>query len=301
MRVNLLGKDNAHGLTRDRDLLSELFERAGHEVRRVDYFEMAPVAEVNVHVDLVSSHNDRRAGVNVNIPNLERKAPSTRWLEQTAHHAIWTKSRAAHDVLRSIGIAATYTGFFSADIRDRSIKKEPFALHLRGGAWQRGTDALFDVYRTRTGLPPLVVVSCEPLKNVPPGVIVYVRTMPEVEIRSLLNRARFCFWPAEVEGWGHGIVEALLCEAVVITTDADPMNVHVRPEFGELVPGRVERADLVDLCHVDRAKLGDAIKSVTSMRDEDLARRGVIGRAHALERNRAGRAAILRALDEVTR
>jgi glycosyltransferase involved in cell wall biosynthesis len=54
-------------------------------------------------------------------------------------------------------------------------------------------------------------------------------------LRRLQNESEIHVIPSQAEGYGHIIGEGMSCGAVVVTTDAPPMNELVTPERGALV------------------------------------------------------------------
>jgi glycosyltransferase involved in cell wall biosynthesis len=97
----------------------------------------------------------------------------------------------------------------------------------------KGTSLVVDAWRQNPGLPPLTIVSKDPL-NVPEHVTV-IESPSDTELDRLMNEAQIHLCPSAAEGWGHYITEAMSVGAVVITTDASPMNEHIRPEWGYLL------------------------------------------------------------------
>ena len=57
----------------------------------------------------------------------------------------------------------------------------------------------------------------------------------DAELRRLQNANRYHLCLSETEGFGHYLVEAMSAAAVVITTDAAPMNELVQPDRGVLI------------------------------------------------------------------
>jgi len=69
--------------------------------------------------------------------------------------------------------------------------------------------------------------------------------LDDTAYRRLQNEHRFHVCPSQTEGYGHYLVEAMSCEAVVITLDAEPMNELVATGRGVLVPAHATgRQDL---------------------------------------------------------
>ena len=56
------------------------------------------------------------------------------------------------------------------------------------------------------------------------------------KIRELMNECQFHLCPSECEGFGYYIVEGISCKALVLATDAPPMNEHISKEIGILIP-----------------------------------------------------------------
>lgn len=86
------------------------------------------------------------------------------------------------------------------------------------------------------------------------------------ELRLVQNRHGVHLCPSEAEGFGHTLVEAMSCGAVVITTDGPPMNEMVTPDRGALVRyGRTGRQRLGTNYFVDVDALEKSIVSVMAM------------------------------------
>ena len=145
----------------------------------------------------------------------------------------------------------------------------------------KGTEDLIMAWAKHPDWPELVIVQ-DPSMPRPevPGNITLMRTyMDRDELRRLQNVCGIHLCPSRSEGWGHYISEALSCGAVVITTDAPPMNEVVDETCGYLVPyGRSAERHL-GLCYfVDGEMLEGCIGRALAMDDDSKARMGQAAR-----------------------
>lgn len=299
MRLNLLSRETRHGLTRDVELLRDVFEGAGHSCAFVEWPRRAEPADVNVHVELLSIANMGAARWNVAIPNPERMRPA--WLKLLRDFdAVWSKCVHTDTIVQSLGAPSTLTGFVARDLRDRSVRKARFALHVRGGSPTRGTDRVLEAWSAfGRDLPELVIVSADPIKAPSPHVRVFAGRCSEMHLRWLMNAARFYVCPSSAEGWGHTIPEALSTGAVVVTTDASPMREHVRSDFAALLPAARNDSGPFVKHDVAATEIASQVLRFAAMSDSKLDYLGDEARAFTLERTRAGRRAILDALEEM--
>jgi len=123
-----------------------------------------------------------------------------------------------------------YVGFEARDLYHPEIPRENKFLHLAGGSEFKNTEAVIQAWKNGNWAYkpfPLTVVTlqkkwqalCEDVDNV-----TWIPRVNEDELVQLMNSHRFHLMPSAYEGFGHAIHEGLGCGALVLTTDAPPMN-----------------------------------------------------------------------------
>jgi glycosyltransferase involved in cell wall biosynthesis len=111
-----------------------------------------------------------------------------------------------------------------------------------------------------------------------------------MQLRRMQNAHRFHLCPSEAEGFGHYLVEALGIGAVVLATDAAPMNELVTPRRGVLIPyTRSRREGLVEHALVDETGIEQAVSQAMAMSDDECDQLGARARAFFVENDRAFR------------
>ena len=90
--------------------------------------------------------------------------------------------------------------------------------------------------------------------------------MTDDALRASQNSHGVHVCPSEAEGFGHSIVEGMSCRALVITTDAPPMNEIVTRERGLLARYTHARPQRWGIAYsIDPAALTEAIDAVLVM------------------------------------
>jgi glycosyltransferase involved in cell wall biosynthesis len=263
--VNLVVRDNGLGLTRDAQLLATALKTNGCEVhitslgeadeqnrwrhgrgRRVWFSHLRHAwaklrgrarFDLNIMFEHLWPLHLPLARINVALPNPE-------WFDSkdAAHLGridhVWAKTRHAQTLFQRLGRETTYVGFDSDDHYDASIPRARQFFHLAGGSRIKGTERLLDVWRKHPEWPMLTVLQ-NPACATPAAPQANIRHLTEYvsadALRELENAHAFHVCLSEAEGWGHYIVEAMGVGAVVIATDAAPMNEFIDAERGLLV------------------------------------------------------------------
>lgn len=287
LTVNLITRDNGVGLSTDLRLLTDIFTAAGHDVAFVDWTSRSMRhCHVGVFLELWNPRLVPWAVQTVGIFNLEW-FPG-RWQMALARTGqLWAKSREAHEFYVSRGYRSTLTGFASRDMYQPTVLRENRVLHLKGHSDLKGTETVLEAWRRHPGLPPLTIVAAKPIPDPPPGVEVLPRQSPE-EIVRLMNACPIHVCPSRSEGWGHYITEAMSCGAIVVTTDASPMNEHIRPEYGFLLPARPGPAHHMANLHLtDPDPLAAAVAEAAALDGCVRMMMGSAARTACLSRNAA--------------
>lgn len=304
--IRVISRDNGVGLSRDMCLVADVLAAAGHEVEVVGYrggklrnwlreaamwarrVRRGPV-DVQIFVERVYRRCLPLARRNVLIPNPEWFLP--RW---TAHLSrfdrVLCKTRHAEAIFAGLGCSTRLSGFTSQDLYDPTVPRQRAFFHLAGRSTAKGTEALLAAWRRHPEWPMLTVVQHPKVARPgPPAANITHRIdyLDAGQLRQLQNSHRFHLCPSEAEGFGHYLVEAMGVGAVVLATDAAPMNEFITAQTGLLMaPARREQRGLVEYCMVDEAAIERAVEQALALSDVDCERLGAAARAFFLANDR---------------
>lgn len=256
MRINILAPVHGFGLRRSTTILSRALRDAGCDVEVTAFSGTAvsrtariatklfsavahrPLYDVNIFIESVDPSWFRLARVNCFLPNQEWVRPETvPYLRR--FDTILCKTRLAERIFTQLGYPTRFIGFTSNDQLDpRSLHDYRAFIHIAGSSMLKGTHVLHQTW-VRHPEWPMLRIFWHALGVVPVQAanINWINaSLDEQILRRLQNShaVHLCF--SEVEGFGHYIVEAMSCRALVLTTDAPPMNELVTPDRGILVP-----------------------------------------------------------------
>jgi len=232
------------------------------EAKRLLPGASAPAA--NIFVERIWPDWLPLAGRNFLVPNQEWCRPADIARLGTVD-AILCKTRYAEDIFRRRGLPTAYIGFTSQDRwRDGAEKDHSQFLHMAGRSTQKGTSALIKVWRAHPEWPALTVVTSVPhlaRECRAENIRSITRPLAKEDLVALQNRCGVHLCPSEAEGFGHYIGEAMSCGAIVITTDAPPMNELVTPQRGLLAAYKeTEPQSLGTNFYVDGSALEAAVE-----------------------------------------
>lgn len=298
MRARIYRTPNGVGLSRDADHLQNLLEDAGFRVeladpRRTDTGRQA--VNVQFHLEHLQAHRLALAGVNVWAPNPEWASASMIQQATAKRNAgliqVLAKTRHTARLFDSLGLPTIFTGWAvrSRAPMDYSRARMAF-LHIRGKSTTKGTGALIEAAgilaeRGRTDVRITVQSTTAAAGTLPPGVQWHHNWASDERIAELQATHLVHVCPSLAEGWGHYLHEARQQGAVVITTDAPPMNearAVLRVPVGEFA----RQQNLVRLARVDPAKLADTMELILNTPREELQRIGQEARNAYLDEER---------------
>ena len=287
MKINIIARTNGVGLDRDVDLINKtLSSTEGFDVTVSHYrsisllrrlFPPPQKYDVNIFLERIYPRWFGSARANILIPNKEhfphRLIGNLKYIDH-----IFCKSRHAKEIFEKHHQSVRFTGFTSTDLLDKDVAPDyQKFLHLAGRSTQKGTATILELWKNNPSWPQLTIVQCKENApaEVPDNVRLITEYIPHEEIKQLLNSHGVHLCTSSSEGWGHYIVEAMSCKAVVVTTDGPPMNEIISPERGILVPWyRQEPRHLGTDWHINPDKLEQNINKLLIMPGETKQRYG---------------------------
>lgn len=290
------------GLETDARLLEEFLLRHGHCVTLVQYDQPLPVERFDLLIALEVMTEElavlsSRCWV---IANPEWTKPEYCKPIQRHCERVIAKTRDAERALREKFTGVVYTGFLTRDKMDATVPRERKFLHIGGNSGLRNTAAVISAWREYrywledgfnaelTVVTNSTTVTCEPT----PGVT-FIKRATDEEITRLQNSHLYHLYPSAYEGWGHALHEAQSVGAIVLTTDAAPMN-----EFGcpFTIPSIANKRRNLGMIHeVGASALREQV--IEMLESEDLEALSLQSRADFEASNAAFGEAFLRLLE----
>ena len=193
------------------------------------------------------------------------------------------------EIFSRLGCRTFYSGFTSIDRRTPGRKpKDRGFLCLNSNA----TDHILAAWLRHPEWPLLTITTFD---IVPPAIAPNVRHirhfLSDEDMARLRNEQQFHLCVSQAEGFGHKLNEGLSCGAVVITTNAPPMNELVSPERGilsEEVAGSAPRG-LGTAFFFDEDDLEKSVERCLRLSPGEIERVAVNGRAWFEENDAAFR------------
>lgn len=270
MRINIYTALNGVGLQRDYDILRNLFESAGHSVDYSDWKHRKGFdghrpsrTDVAFHLEIPQFDHISLAPVNIMIPNPEWF--ETAWLSKLhLFNAVYAKTHDTERIFSQHHGKVVYTSFTSLDKYNPEITKDKVFCHIAGKSSFKGTSELIQAYKH--DLPICYMTTQQQQRT--GGNLVATGYLTETDLDVLVNACLIHICPSYYEGFGHYIWEAMSCGAVVITTDAPPMN-----EIGLKFTVRTENGGRHHQGVLNRPNVGsliEVIKTVESMGYDEL-------------------------------
>ncbi len=275
MKINIISRDNAAGLTAETEIMTKLFENQGWEVFFSDYksldrfmFWSYKKYDVNIFMQWANPTWLKLAKYNILIPNPEWF--KVKWSSNIEKFdRIFCKTKSAVELFKMKNENTVYTGFTSKNRLIREIKKEPGQwLHVAGKSKLKGTNVIIETWLRNPNFPHLTILQKNSDGNIPsaPNITYISKHISEGDLTELMNKCEVHLCPSVAEGFGHYIGEAMSCGAFVITTDAPPMNELVSETRGALVPF-VEKSKMKFsyAYYIDSLGLEEVVNKVANM------------------------------------
>lgn len=306
MRVNVIAWDNGLGLSRHLRLLAEALASSGHEVtitglRRGNWRKLGRRIklrsrslwnrvlgdygwarhDVNLLIEHIRPEFLPTARHNVLLPHPEWFMDSDRALLSQID-AVFAQTMHAIPLFEALGQRVLYTGFTSGDRYDAETPRARAFFHLAGRSKHKGTERLMALWRRHPEWPQLTVVQNPKSATLGPtaaNIEHRIDYLDDAELMRLQNAHWFHLCPSETEGYGHYLVEAMGIGAVVLTTDAAPMNEFITPDRGLRVAwDQTGRQNLATTHFFDDEAMESAIEQATALSEPECRQLGGMAR-----------------------
>ena len=308
-KINIIARSNGVGLDSDTLLITEALKEASHHVtfshcRTLNifnkWFKKRHQYDVNLFLERVFPLWFSSGRKNILIPNQER-FPARHINRLKRIDSVFCKSQHAYEIFSPLAKSSELISFTSKDILKDEIKTDYSQFfHLAGSSTLKGTETILKLWQAHPEWPNLTILQHKhnAPANVPRNVNLITDHLIQDDLVKLANQKGIHLCTSRSEGWGHYIVEAMSARALVITTDAPPMNELISNERGITIPySKNEPRHLGINYYIDEQRLENEIQNVISMTNEEKAAIGINARQWYKQNDAEFRKRIINAID----
>lgn len=290
LRFNIISRNLKNGAGKEVDIfiLKSRLEKLGHEVLLVDYEKPGKVSSVDINIFLAQYRPSMfsKAKLNWFLPNAEFCTASPADLK--SFDLILCKTEESLRIFQEISKKTYFLGFTSTDHNQPEISKD-FSkyVHVGGKSMMKGTDEVLKTWKMNPDLPHLTLIKHKYLndaKKIPNHVKLITKRVSNASLLSLQNGCGVHLCPSKTEGFGHYIMEAMSTGAVVVTTNAPPMNEFIQDPRCLVQYGHSETQRYATLYTIDEQALMSTVKALQGLSKDEMQRIGQYNREEFLRR-----------------
>ena len=231
MKIALITNLNGRGLHKDSQLIWNYLQSKGHEAYCVQYDGPTETLQYDlaIFLEVIPRNFIEIAPVRWAILNPEWCKPDVIKMGHRHIHKIFAKTREAFRVLSAeFGRDKVfYTGMLTEDRYLPGHSRFNTFLHIGGNSQVRGTQEVIDAWMWKKNgkqiEEDLIIVSSVVTPPQDPRISHHL-DLDDTALRVIQNKCRYHIYPTQTEGYGHALHEAISVGAVVLATNAPPMN-----------------------------------------------------------------------------
>ncbi|MFI5342916.1 MAG: glycosyltransferase [Chlamydiales bacterium] len=290
--INLISRKSFNGRGKENDfiILKDELEKLGHRIHIYDLEDKVNISNADINIFLAHFNLSyfSKAKLNWFIPNAE--TCTTKVEQISKFDLILCKTKESIKIFKPISKKIKYLGFTSIDRYEASISKDYLqCLHIVGGSGVKGFYEVVRAWNYMKGLPNLTVIKHNIVRidkeKLPNQISLIDHWIPLDELISLQNTCGTHLCPSKTEGFGHSIMEGMSAEAVIITTNAPPMNEFIKDKRCLVKYSKKGKRQLATTYEADYRALAKTVKEIQQLSTEELERIGQGNRAEYLKRD----------------
>jgi glycosyltransferase involved in cell wall biosynthesis len=254
-------------------LKNDLKARAAREFQGFCYRFLRnryPQRDINIFLERVPHQMFPAARRQVLIPNQEWFLE--RWKKHLSRFdAVICKTHAAEEIFSKLGCRTYFSSFSSQDKRVLSPEPKRREFLMMIGRRPGLAEPVIALWARHPDWPRITICGHRISSTADLANVRLIRDyVPDEEILRLQNDHLFHLAVTAAEGFGHKLNEGMSCGAIVITTDAPPMNELIGPDRGLLVKwNRSSPKALGTEYHFDVTDLERVVRQCLALKTEE--------------------------------
>ncbi len=308
LKITIAHTADGHGLLKDAQILMHILAQQGHDVKRLQFdfyspkrrsvfskslrvalfkfnlifwvkqwqhFRKANPDCLTIHLENIAPDALLKGGKHVLIPNQEWFKTSSSNLLQYMD-VVWCKSEIAKMIFTEFEVKTRLIKFVTSLSNDQHLRNAPKQnafLSRIGNSALRGLEQLVACWGKHPEWPSLHIVIPKKRQIHPcPANVVYVDEFPDAkDYMSFAASFKFQIFTTQAEGFGHSIFEAINLGAVVLVTDAPPMNEWLGDRQAILIGARYNgQHRLSPLFLVTESQLISSVEAALALENDQI-------------------------------